>query len=140
MDSETSHNGDIAQLADELGRQPSGSLAVLEGDPVDRLRLAQQIGRHLGYGSDLRADRGWDLNAVMAGNNPHGILFFDEADSLFGSRTGVKDSHDRYANLFDQLPSFRGLLLIGADSRHSVPTYLLARAKVVSVRDYWPPR
>ena len=26
------------------------------------------------------------------------ILFFDEADSLFGKRTAVKDSHDRYAN------------------------------------------
>jgi hypothetical protein len=140
MDSQTSHNGGIAQLADELGRQPSGSVAVLEGDSGGRLRLAQEIARHLGYGSDLRADRGWDLNAVMAANNPHGILFFDEASSLFGSRTDVKDSHDRYANLFDQLPSFRGLLLIGADTRHSILTYLLAKAKVVSVRDYWPPR
>lgn len=27
------------------------------------------------------------------------ILFFDEADALFGKRAGVKDSHDRYANL-----------------------------------------
>jgi hypothetical protein len=26
------------------------------------------------------------------------ILFFDEADSLFGKRSGVKDRHDRYAN------------------------------------------
>lgn len=27
------------------------------------------------------------------------ILFFDEADALFGKRSGVKDTHDRYANV-----------------------------------------
>ena len=29
----------------------------------------------------------------------NGILFFDEADALFGKRTEVSDAHDRYANL-----------------------------------------
>ena len=27
------------------------------------------------------------------------LLFFDEADALFGKRTGVQDAHDRYANI-----------------------------------------
>jgi len=129
--------GGVAELAGELRRQPPGSVVVLEGERVHRLQLAQAIARQLGYGANLSAD--WNLDALNPGSDPHGILFFDEADALFGSRTDVKDSHDRYANLFDQLQSFRGLLLIGADSRQSMPPYLMARCKLISVRDYWPP-
>jgi len=45
------------------------------------------------------------------------ILFFDEADALFGKRTGVADAHDRYANqevsyLLRRLESYSGFLLI----------------------------
>src|SRR3546814_7644634 len=45
------------------------------------------------------------------------ILFFDEADALFGKRSEVKDSHDRYANievnyLLQRLESFRGLAIL----------------------------
>ena len=32
-------------------------------------------------------------------NNKKGILIFDEADALFGKRTNIKDTHDRYANI-----------------------------------------
>ena len=41
-----------------------------------------------------------NLNKVFsAGERSNVILFFDEADALFGKRGGVKDAHDRYANL-----------------------------------------
>jgi SpoVK/Ycf46/Vps4 family AAA+-type ATPase len=41
-----------------------------------------------------------NLNKVFsAGERSNVILFFDEADALFGARTHLKDSHDRYANL-----------------------------------------
>jgi hypothetical protein len=138
--SRSAHTGGVAQLAGELRGQPFGSVVVLEGERAHRLQLAQAIARHLGYGANLSAERKWNLDALNPGSAPRRILFFDEADALFGSRTDVKNSHDRYANLFDQLPLFRGLLLIGADSRHSMPPHLLARCKMVSVRDYWPPR
>ncbi len=36
--------------------------------------------------------------ALAAAGDAPWVLFFDEADALFGKRTGVKDSHDRYAN------------------------------------------
>lgn len=44
------------------------------------------------------------------------ILFFDEADALFGKRTGVKDAHDRYANqdisyLLQQINKYPGLII-----------------------------
>ena len=50
------------------------------------------------------------------------ILFFDEADALFGKRTEVKDSHDRYANieinyLLQRMESYRGLGHTGDESQ-----------------------
>jgi len=45
------------------------------------------------------------------------ILFFDEADALFGKRSEVKDSHDRYANveisyLLQRMEAYRGLAIL----------------------------
>ena len=45
------------------------------------------------------------------------ILFFDEADALFGKRTDVKDSHDRYANqelnyMLEKISSYPGLVIL----------------------------
>ncbi|MEZ5361563.1 MAG: AAA family ATPase [Bryobacterales bacterium] len=50
------------------------------------------------------------------------ILFFDEADALFGKRTGVKDSHDRYANqevshLLDQLVAKGAKIIVGSSHK-----------------------
>ena len=44
------------------------------------------------------------------------MLFFDEADALFGKRSEVKDSHDRYANievsyLLQRMEAYRGLAI-----------------------------
>lgn len=50
-------------------------------------------------------------------SSSNGILFFDEADALFGKRSEVKDSHDRYANvelsrLFSLLESHQGIIML----------------------------
>ena len=54
--------------------------------------------------------------------NSSAILFFDEADALFGKRSEVKDSHDRYADsalnfLHDCVKNFQGLMIL-ACKRH----------------------
>jgi SpoVK/Ycf46/Vps4 family AAA+-type ATPase len=46
--------------------------------------------------TSARPRRTWGLRRRRAGG---AILFFDEADALFGKRTEVRDSHDRYANI-----------------------------------------
>jgi SpoVK/Ycf46/Vps4 family AAA+-type ATPase len=53
------------------------------------------------------------------------ILLFDEADALFGKRSAVKDSHDRYANvetrfLVQRLDDFRGLAVLAAKRRENI--------------------
>ena len=50
------------------------------------------------------------------------VLLFDEADSLFGKRTDVKDSNDRFANqqtnyLLQRIESFEGITLLTSNSR-----------------------
>ncbi|NJL46814.1 MAG: ATP-binding protein [Leptolyngbyaceae cyanobacterium SM2_5_2] len=53
------------------------------------------------------------------------ILFFDEADSLFGKRTQVRDSHDRYANqevsfLLQRVETFDGLVILASNLANHV--------------------
>ena len=55
------------------------------------------------------------------------VLFFDEADALFGKRTNIKDAHDRYANqevayLLQQVEPAEGLVLVASNdgSHHTV--------------------
>jgi ATPase family protein associated with various cellular activities (AAA)/winged helix domain-containing protein len=52
----------------------------------------------------------------------NGILFFDEADALFGKRSGVSDARDRYANvevayLLQRMEQFDGLSLLATNLR-----------------------
>jgi hypothetical protein len=64
------------------------------------------------------------------------ILLFDEADSLFGKRTEVKDSHDRYANLevsylLQRMEAYRGLAILTTNMRHAIDTAFLRRLRFV---------
>ena len=64
------------------------------------------------------------------------ILFFDEADALFGKRSEVKDSHDRYANievnyLLQRMESFRGLAILATNMKGALDTAFLRRLRFV---------
>jgi SpoVK/Ycf46/Vps4 family AAA+-type ATPase len=53
------------------------------------------------------------------------LLFFDEADSLFGKRSEVKDAHDRYANieinyLLQRMDDFEGLVILATNLRKNI--------------------
>jgi hypothetical protein len=57
--------------------------------------------------------------------NKNWILFFDEADALFGKRTNIVDSHDKYANqeiayLMQRLEDFPGLVIMASNMRNNV--------------------
>ncbi|GAA1383330.1 ATP-binding protein [Catellatospora chokoriensis] len=66
------------------------------------------------------------------------VLLFDEADTIFGKRTQVRDSHDRYANLevgylLQRLESFRGLAILTTNNRAALdPAFLRRLGLVVS--------
>ena len=60
------------------------------------------------------------------------VLFFDEADALFGRRSEVRDSHDRYANievsyLLQRLETYRGLAILASNSAQALDPARLPR-------------
>ncbi|GAB4367348.1 MAG: ATP-binding protein [Elainellaceae cyanobacterium] len=64
------------------------------------------------------------------------ILFFDEADALFGKRSEVKDSHDRYANieinyLLQRMESYRGLAILATNLKGSLDTAFMRRLRFI---------
>ncbi len=64
------------------------------------------------------------------------ILFFDEADALFGKRSEVKDAHDRYANieinyLLQRMESYRGLAVLATNRKSDVDPAFLRRIRFV---------
>jgi SpoVK/Ycf46/Vps4 family AAA+-type ATPase len=64
------------------------------------------------------------------------ILLFDEADALFGKRSEVKDSHDRYANievsyLLQRMEEYRGLAVLTTNLKTSLDRAFLRRLRFV---------
>jgi hypothetical protein len=62
------------------------------------------------------------------------VLLFDEADALFGKRTEVRDSHDRFADapfLFDRIESYRALAILSVSAKDSLGPALLARVHFI---------
>jgi ATP-dependent 26S proteasome regulatory subunit len=64
------------------------------------------------------------------------ILLFDEADALFGKRSEVKDSHDRYANievsyLLQRMEAYRGLAILTTNQKGALDPSFLRRIRFV---------
>ncbi len=65
------------------------------------------------------------------------LLLFDEADALFGKRSEVKDSHDRYANLevsylLMRMEAYRGLAVLTTNMKKALDTAFLRRIRFVA--------
>jgi SpoVK/Ycf46/Vps4 family AAA+-type ATPase len=70
------------------------------------------------------------------------LLFFDEADALFGQRTQVKDAHDRFANieidyLLQRMEQFDGIAVLATNRKGEMDTAFLRRIRFVI--DFVPP-
>jgi ATPase family associated with various cellular activities (AAA) len=64
------------------------------------------------------------------------VLFFDEADALFGKRSEVKDSHDRYANieinyLLQRLEAYNGLAILATNLKNALDQAFMRRLRFV---------
>jgi SpoVK/Ycf46/Vps4 family AAA+-type ATPase len=84
--------------------------------PIHRVDLAAVVGNYIG---ETEKNLSALFDAAEAGG---AILLFDEADALFGKRSDVKDSHDRYANieinyLLQRLERFSGLAILTSNSK-----------------------
>ena len=64
------------------------------------------------------------------------VLFFDEADALFGKRTDVRDAHDRYANLevnylLQRVETFTGLVILASNREAALDEAFLRRLRFI---------
>ncbi len=95
-----------------------------------RIDLSQVVSKYIG---ETEKNLRRVFTAAEAGG---AILLFDEADALFGKRSEVKDSHDRYANievsyLLQRMEAYRGLAILTTNLRGSIDSAFLRRIRFV---------
>jgi SpoVK/Ycf46/Vps4 family AAA+-type ATPase len=93
-----------------------------------KIDLSQVVSKYIGETEkNLR-------NVFDSAEQAGAILFFDEADALFGKRSEVRDSHDRYANievnyLLQRMEDYRGLAILCTNRRSSLDRAFLRRLR-----------
>jgi AAA+ superfamily predicted ATPase len=100
------------------------------GKDVYQLDLSMVVSKYIGETEKnlellfARAeDKGW-------------ILFFDEADALFGKRTNVRDAHDKYANqevsyLLQRIEEYKGLVILATNKKKNMDAAFIRRFDAV---------
>lgn len=96
------------------------------GKEVYRIDLSLIVSKYIGE-TEKNLARLFDR-----ASNKDWILFFDEADSIFGKRTSVKDAHDKYANqevsyLLQRIESHPGLVIIATNLKNNIDTAFTRR-------------
>ncbi len=125
-----------------------GVVALFHGEPgTGKTLAAEAIASRLGL-SLLRVDLSRVVSKYIGETEKHlaslfdqcegfrAVLFFDEADTLFAKRTGVKDAHDRYANLetnymLSRLEAFEGVGLLATNLLTNVDTAFVRRLHLI---------
>jgi AAA+ superfamily predicted ATPase len=101
-------------------------LAQTLGLDLYRIDLASVVSKYIGE-TEKNLDR-----LFNAADQANGVLFFDEADALFGKRTEVKDAHDRYANLetsylLQKLEQYQGIAILASNLRQNLDEAFVRR-------------
>ena len=106
------------------------SLAAQLGRELLRVDLSTVVSKYIGETEK-------NLNRVFeSAERSNLVLLFDEADALFGKRTEIRDSHDRYANqevsyFLRRVESFPGVVILTSNSRKNLDTALLRQVSLV---------
>lgn len=95
-----------------------------------RIDLSQVVSKYIGE-TEKNLRRVFD-----AAEEGGAILLFDEADALFGKRSEVKDSHDRYANieisyLLQRMEAYRGLAILTTNMKSALDSAFLRRIRFI---------
>jgi hypothetical protein len=117
--------------ASGTGKTMAGEVLANELDlDLYRIDLSQVVSKYIGE-TEKNLRRVFD-----AAESGGAILLFDEADALFGKRTEVKDSHDRYANievsyLLQRMEAYRGLAVLTTNMKEAIDGAFLRRLRFV---------
>jgi len=87
--------------------------------PVFRVDVSMLVSKYIGETEKQLA------KLFDKAENKNWILFFDEADAIFGKRTNVRDAHDKYANqevsyLLQRIETFSGLIILASNFKNNM--------------------
>ena len=124
--------GLVALFSGPSGTGKTLAAEIIAGElglDVFKLDLSSVVSKYIGE-TEKNLEQIFD--AASAGNM---VLFFDEADSLFGKRSEVKDARDRYANievsyLLQRLEAYDGLVVLATNFEKNVDEAFLRRIHV----------
>ncbi len=93
---------------------------------VYRIDLSQMVSKYIGETEKNLA------KVFDRAENKEWILFFDEADALFGKRTSTRDAHDRFANqqvsyLLQRIEDFNGLVIMATNLKGNIDEAFIRR-------------
>ncbi len=124
--------GIVAMFAGVSGTGKTLASEIVAGElslDVFKLDLSSVVSKYIG-----ETEKNLDevFSAASAGNM---VLFFDEADSLFGKRSEVRDAHDRYANievsyLLQRLEAYEGLVILATNFEKNIDEAFMRRIHV----------
>jgi hypothetical protein len=125
--------GITALFAGESGTGKTMAAEVLANElrlDVYRIDLSSVVSKYIGE-TEKNLRRVFD-----AAEESGAILLFDEADALFGKRSEVKDSHDRYANievsyLLQRMEAYRGLAILTTNQKAALDVAFQRRLRFV---------
>lgn len=105
-----------------LGRQT--------GRDVFRIDLSRVVSKYIGE-TEKNLSRLFDR-----AEHKDWILFFDEADALFGKRTDIRDAHDKYANqevayLLQRIEAYNGLVILATNQRGNIDDAFVRRFQAI---------
>lgn len=109
------------------GKTMSAEIFATElGLDLYKIDLSAVVSKYIGE-TEKNISRIFDEAATS-----NAILFFDEADALFGKRTEVKDSHDRYANietgyLLQRIEEYEGIVILATNLRNNLDDAFVRR-------------
>ena len=125
-------SGVVALFSGPSGTGKTLAAEVIAGDlglDLYKVDLSAVVSKYIGE-TEKNLSRIFD--AAGAGDL---VLFFDEADALFGKRTEVSDAHDRYANievayLLQRLEPYDGLVVLATNLQRNIDQAFLRRISV----------
>ncbi len=105
-------------------------LGKYTGKDVFRIDLSRVVSKYIGE-TEKNLSRLFDK-----AENKDWILFFDEADALFGKRTDIRDAHDKYANqevayLLQRVECYSGLVILATNQRGNIDDAFIRRFQAI---------
>lgn len=111
--------------------QTATIIAQQLGKPIYRIDLSQIVSKYIGETEK-------NLSKIFeAAEHKDWILFFDEGDALFGKRTSVNSSNDRYANqevayLLQRIEDYPGIIIISTNLKENIDPAFLRRFQIMA--------